>query len=55
MLHHHGSGCHLVAVADVPDFEANEVAAAQLAVVILPLFHGSRWMALASVPMMVSH
>jgi len=32
VLHHHGTGCHLVAVADVPDLEADEVAAAKLAV-----------------------
>src|SRR4030095_3030958 len=32
VLHHHGAGCHLIAVADVPDLEANEVAATELAV-----------------------
>ena len=32
VLHHHGAGRHLVAVADVPDLQADEVAAAQLAV-----------------------
>ena len=32
VLHHHGASCHLITVADVPDLEADEVAAAQLAV-----------------------
>jgi hypothetical protein len=32
VLHHHSASCYLVAVADVPDLEANQVAAAQLAV-----------------------
>jgi len=32
VLHHDRTGCHLVAVAEVPDFEADENAAAQLAV-----------------------
>jgi hypothetical protein len=32
LLHHHGARCHLVAVADVPDLEAGEIAATQLAV-----------------------
>jgi hypothetical protein len=32
VLHHHGAGCYLVAVADVSDLEADEVAAAQFAV-----------------------
>jgi hypothetical protein len=32
VLHHHGSGCHLVTVTDIPDLQAHEVAAAKLAV-----------------------
>ena len=32
VLHQHGARCHLVAVADVTNLKANEVAAAQLAV-----------------------
>ena len=32
VLHHHGTGGHLVAVADVPNLEADEVATAKLAV-----------------------
>jgi len=32
VLHHDGASCYLVAVADVPDLEADQVAAAQLAV-----------------------
>jgi hypothetical protein len=32
VLHHHSAGCHLVAVAYVPDLETDEVATAQLAV-----------------------
>ena len=32
MLRHDRTGCHLVAVAEVPDSEADEIAAAQLAV-----------------------
>ncbi|WP_436296987.1 hypothetical protein [Variovorax sp. LjRoot175] len=30
MLHHYGASCHLVAVADVPNLETDEVAAPQL-------------------------
>ncbi len=32
MLHHHGAACHLFAVADIPDPEADKVTAAQFAV-----------------------
>src|SRR4051794_6853145 len=32
VLHHHGPSSDLLAVADVPDLEADEVAAAQLAI-----------------------
>ena len=32
VLHHHGAGCNLVAVADVPDLETDKVTTAQLAV-----------------------
>jgi hypothetical protein len=32
VLHHHGAGCSLIPVADVPDLQADEVAAAKLAV-----------------------
>jgi len=32
VLHHHCASCHLITVAGVPDLEADEVAAAQLAV-----------------------
>lgn len=32
VLHHHGAGCDLVAMANVPHFEADEVTAAKLAV-----------------------
>jgi hypothetical protein len=32
VLHYHGAGCHLVAVADVPDLEADKVTTAQFAV-----------------------
>jgi len=32
VLHYHGACCHLIAVADVPDLEADKVTPAQLAV-----------------------
>ena len=32
VLHHHGSGCHQVAVTDIPDLQAHEVAAPKPAV-----------------------
>jgi len=31
-MHRHGAGCRLVAMADVPDLETDEVTTAQLAV-----------------------